>query len=127
MELIIKSASAALIASAAGLLIKKSNPELSLMLGLGAAAVILLSSMNFAAGLRELAETVRKMTGGSTLTAPVLKCLAIAVITRLSSELCRDSSQSAAACAVEFAGSICALSVSMPLILSVLTMIGEFI
>lgn len=127
MELIIKSASAALIAAALGLLIKKSNPELSLMLGICTAAVIMLSSAGFAAELRELAETVRKMTGDSGLTVPVLKCLAIAVITGLSSEMCRDSSQSAAACAVEFAGSICAMSISMPLILSVLTMIGELV
>lgn len=75
--------------------------------------------------LRELAELIKSMTSsGELFIAPVMKCAAIAIVTKLASELCRDSSQSAVASSVELAGSICALSVAMPLIISMLKTIG---
>ena len=75
--------------------------------------------------LYELAELIKSMTSsGELFIAPVMKCAAIAIVTKLASELCRDSSQSAVASSVELAGSICALSVAMPLIISMLKTIG---
>lgn len=128
MELIIKSAAAALTAAAVGLLIKKSNPEISLLLGACTTALIAAAAMGFAKGIKELSQTVQNIAGGSaTLAAPVLKCLAVAIITKLSADLCKDSSQTAAASALELAGSICAMSIAMPLIISVLKMIGGFL
>lgn len=123
-----KSAAAALTAAAVGLLIKKSNPEISMLLGACVTALIVTAAMGFAEGIKELSETVKNIAGGTeTLIAPVVKCLAVAIITKLSSDLCRDSSQAAVASAMELAGSICAMSIAMPLILSVLKMIGGFI
>ncbi len=123
-----KSAAAALTAAAVGLLIKKSNPEISMLLGACVTALIVTAAMGFAEGIKELSETVKNIAGGTeTLIAPVVKCLAVAIITKLSSDLCRDSSQTAVASAMELAGSICAMSIAMPLILSVLKMIGGFI
>ncbi len=128
MELIIKSAAAALTAAAVGLLIKKSNPEISMLLGACTAALIVGAATAFASGIKELTQTVQNIAGGSSaFAAPVMKCLAVAIITKLSADLCRDSSQAAAASALELAGSICAMSIAMPLIMSVLKMIGGFI
>lgn len=125
MELLFKAAAAALTAAAVGLLIKNRNPELSLLLGAGAAALILIASAGFLKGLRELADTVKTIAGSSeALIAPVLKCVAIAIVTRIAAELCRDASQAAAASAVELAGTVCAMSAAMPLLMSVLRMIG---
>lgn len=125
MELIIKAAAAALTAAVVGLLIKRSNPEISLLLSSCTVALIMIAAIGFAQGIRELANAVKTIAGSqSTLIAPVLKCVAIGIITKLSSELCRDSAQAAAATAVELAGTICALSVAMPLILSMLKMVG---
>ena len=72
------------------------------------------------------------LCGGELYGAPAGACgaykehdkLGIAIVTKLASELCRDSSQSAVASSVELAGSICALSVAMPLIISMLKTIG---
>lgn len=125
MELLFKAAAAALTAAAVGLLIKNRNPELSLLLGAGTAALILIASAGFLKGLRELADTVKTIAGSSeALIAPVLKCVAIAIVTRIAAELCRDASQAAAASAVELAGTVCAMSAAMPLLMSVLRMIG---
>lgn len=128
MELIIKAAAAALTAAVVGLLIKRANPEISLLLSACTVALILIAAMGFAGGLRELSEAVKTIAGSSqTLVGPVLKCVAVAIITKISTELCRDASQSAAAAAVELAGTVCAMSVAMPLIMSMLKMIGGMV
>lgn len=128
MELLIKAGAAALTAAAIGLLIKSRNPELSLLLSACTVALILIASLGFAQSLEELAEAVRTVAGSTqTLTTPVLKCVAIAIVTKICTELCRDSSQAAAAAAVELAGTVCALSVAMPLIMSMLRMIGGMV
>lgn len=107
------------------LLIRRVNPEMSLLISAATAIVILLSC---AALLRELTDSMKSMAQifGSQLveTRPILKCLAIAAISRLGADLCRDASQSALAAAVETAGSLCAAAVAMPAILTLMTTIG---
>ncbi len=128
MELLVKAAAAALTAAAIGLLIRRSNPELALLLSACTVVLILIASSGFLSGIRELAEAVKTIAGSDdTLTVPVLKCVAIAIITKISSELCREASQGAAAAAVELAGAVCALSVAMPLVMSMLKLIGGMI
>jgi len=107
------------------LLIRRVNPEMSLLISAATVIVILLSC---AALLRELMDSMKSMAQifGSQLveTRPILKCLAIAAISRLGADLCRDASQSALAAAVETAGSLCAAAVAMPAILALMTTIG---
>lgn len=126
MELIVKAAAAGLLSAVIGLLIKKQNPETALLLGALTAVGILIASLGILNGFRELRDLVRSMlgSGGELLMAPILKCLAIAIVTRFATEMCRDSSQNAVAAAVELAGTACAMSAVMPLLLSVLKMIG---
>ena len=125
MELVFKAAAAALAAALLGLLFRRHSPESGVLLGLGAVTVILLAALPFTGPLRELARTVSGMTGeGEIYLAPILKCVGIAIVTKFSAALCKDASQAAPAAAVEFAGTVCAVSVAMPLILSMLKMIG---
>lgn len=128
MELVLKASAAALTAAIVCLLIKRGNPEISLLLSICTVSLILIAALGFAEGIRELASAVKTVAGSSeTLAAPVLKCVAIAIVTRVTAELCRDSSQGASAAAVELAGTICAMSVALPLILSMLNMIGGMV
>ena len=125
MELLYKAAAAALVASVIGLLLRKRNPELALLLGAATAAGILLAATGMLSGLRELQGAVKALCGSNeVLLAPVFKCLAISVITRFSMELCRDSAQNAAAAAVELCGTVCAMSTVMPLLISILKLVG---
>ena len=128
MELVLKASAAALTAAIVCLLIKRGNPEISLLLSICTVSLILIAALGFAEGIRELASAVKTVAGSSeTLAAPVLKYVAIAIVTRVTAELCRDSSQGASAAAVELAGTICAMSVALPLILSMLNMIGGMV
>ena len=125
MEVVIKCAAAALISSLVCLLIKRTNPEMSMVLSAGAIVIIIAAALGFAPSLIELAQAVRNISSGAdVLITPVLKCVGIGAVTKISAELCRDSSQSSAAAAVDMAGTLCAIGVSMPLILSMLKMIG---
>lgn len=96
-----------------------------MVLSAGAIVVIITAAMSFASSLIELAAEVKKITDSAdVLITPVLKCVGIGAVTKISAELCRDSSHSSAAAAVDMAGTLCAIGVSMPLIMSMLKMIG---
>lgn len=124
----IRIAALSLTAALFGLLLKRKNAELTSLLSAAAITVSSIAALRYAEGVRELTRTVRQMLGGEeTLLLPVLKCLGCALVTRLGSELCRDASQSALAASVELAGALCALGISLPLILSLLKKIGALL
>lgn len=128
MELVIKSAAAALAAAFACLLIKKSNPELSFALTAFTAAAVMLAAVGFLDGFGELVKTVRRISGASDrYIIPVVKCAAIGITTKFCSELCKDAAQNSLAVSVEMAGTVCALAVSTPIILSMLNMLESLI
>lgn len=125
MDIMLKCAAAALMATVMCLLIKRTNPEMSMLLSTGAIIVILTAAMGFARSITELAALVKTMTEDSAvMIVPVLKCVGIGAVTKISAELCRDAAQSSAAAAVDMAGTLCAIGVSMPLIVSMLKLIG---
>lgn len=128
MELIVKAAALALTAALIGIVLRRTNPELSLLLSICTVVLIMGAALGFAKSFTELAQTVQRIFGVSeTLIKPVLKCVAVAIITKMTSDLCKDSSQAAAASAVELVGTVCALCIIMPLLMSMLTAIGGMI
>ena len=128
MALVGKAAALALTAALIGLLLRRTNPELSLLLSICTVVLIMGAALGFAKSFTELAQTVQRIFGVSeTLIKPVLKCVAVAIITKMTSDLCKDSSQAAAASSVELAGTVCALCIIMPLLMSMLTAIGGMI
>lgn len=125
MDIMLKCAAAALTATVICLLIKRTNPEISMLLSAAAIVSIMTAAMTFARSITDLAALVKTMTEDSdVMIVPVLKCVGIGALTKISAELCRDASQSSAAAAVDMAGTLCAIGVSMPLIVSMLKLIG---
>ena len=125
MDILLRCAAAALTAAVMGLLIKQKNPELAMLLSIVTVAMILLAAFSLFAGIWELRDTVNAIIGRhEELTAPLFKCFAVGLLTKISGELCTEASNRAAGTAVELAGTLCALSLMMPLLLGVLKMIG---
>lgn len=121
----IKCAASALLSTVICLLIKRTNPEISILLSAGAIVVITVAAMSFAQGIKELSAIVKTIAGSSQVfIAPVLKCVGIGAVTKITTELCRDASQSSTAAAVDMAGTLCAIGVAMPLVVSMLKLIG---
>ena len=72
----------------------------------------------------EALDRARTLSGlGNVYFLPVLKCVAIGIVTRAASDLCRDGGQLAMAGAVEFGGAAAALCVSLPLLQTLLDLL----
>ena len=128
MEIVIKAAAIAIISALCILLIKKSNQELGLSAALAAAAVICFTSVQLFESILELVRYAISQTGlSSALFLPIIKCVGIAVIVKITAGLCKDAGQSGIASAVELLGSAAALFTALPLISSLLETIGGLI
>lgn len=126
MEIILKIGGTALLCSVVCLLLHRHNPEIALLLGAAASLAALISAIRLLDGLRELRTMIRPMLGegSEVLITPVFKCLAVVLLARFCSELCRDASQKSMAAAVETAGGACCVSIVLPLLVSVLKILG---
>ena len=128
MELIFKSAAAAISGAVIIMLIKRHNPELSTILSICTVTVILISALTFVSELKELVRTAVRLSGTSDIyISAVLTCLAVSIVTKLGSDICRDASQAALASTVEFAGTVCAVSIVLPIVSSMLELVGEMV
>ena len=116
MELLIKAVAAGAAAGIAALLIRRSNPELSLVIALAASALVLVLTMQRMGAVVELAERAAELS--------TLKCVGIGVVARLGGELCRDAGQGSVAASLELLGAVCALYTAIPLFSAVLELIG---
>ena len=116
MDVLIKTAGACLAASLLALLIKKDTPAISLAIGCAAAclAIYLASSQ-----IKETVGFINDVSELSGIAAPtvsaLLKGLAAAIVTKLASDICKDSGMSAAASSVELVGALTIFAVSMPM------------
>lgn len=126
MELIIKAVVIGVTGGVLTLIIKRTNPELSVLLTLSVCTVIVGMAVKVLFEVIEVLKLVELDAGfSSAYTAPILKCVGIGITARLGSDICKDAGQEAVASGVEICGAVCALYVSLPLIKSMLRMIGE--
>lgn len=126
MEIILKAAIVGITGTILALVIKKTNPEISGALTLIICTVIAGMTLKALAAIKEVLELVELGTDfSSAYAAPILKCVGIGITARLGSDICKDSKQEAVASSIEVCGAICALYVSLPLIKTLLRMIGE--
>lgn len=128
MDVLIKICGVLLVSGCAALLIRKSNPEMSLTLSAAALTVVFGAALTLLRPVRDAWEKAQELYGVSDVyLQPVIKCCAAALIAKLTADLCREASQNAAASAAEFLGVLCALGAAMPLIGSMLSAIGELL
>ena len=74
--------------------------------------------------LRELTE----LTGvGDELVRPVVKVVALSLLTRITAEVCRSAGEGGVAAFVETGGTVLALGVSLPLVRAVIVLMGEML
>ncbi len=127
MTILLKAAVTGIAGAVIAQLLRRSAPELGLALSIAVSLLGAALALELMDGLRELLSLVRDDTGLSpAVTGPVLKCVGIGIVTRLSSDLCRDAGQSAAASAVELCGAACALVTTTPLLRALLETVVEF-
>lgn len=115
-------------AAAAAVLLRRLGGEFGLIVSLAASVVILLAVITSISPLIELIKELADEAGTQTEhIAVLLKALAVCIITRLASEVCRDSGEGAIASKVEFAGRTAVLLVAVPLFREILEIVKGLI
>ena len=116
MEQVWKGAALCLVGGIFAALLKKKTPELSIMLSVAVVIVVgteLLQTMRTVTAMIESLAQLQNLP--QDLFAPLLKTVAIALVSRLGSDLCRDAGESAMASLLDICGSFGAIVVSIPL------------
>lgn len=128
MEALMKVSAAAVTAALLAGVLKKNTPELALILVLAAGVWILLLAAD---GLGVVVALIRELAGvagiAEPLLEPVVKTVALSILTRLTAELCRSAGEGGIAAFVETAGTVLALVVSVPLVQAVAQLMEELL
>lgn len=128
MSGIVKIAAAAVAAALCAVVVRKQSPEISLALGLGACALVVLSCSGALTAVVELADKLAR-TGGLSVQVvePVMKTAGIAIVSRLAADFCKDAQEGGLASAVELAGTALALAAALPLMSAVLDALTQLL
>lgn len=121
MEIMAKAAAIALLGAACSLLIKTKNPEYSFALTALCAVCICCAAFGMISSLVDFISEVIKNSGlPAAVFVPVIKCVGIAVLTKLICGLCKDAGQSGTSAAVEYLGGAAAVFTALPLLQTLL-------
>ena len=104
------------------------KPEIALVLGLAAGTWVLLSVLGSLEAVASLMEELSQLAGlDRAVVEPVFKTVALSILTKLTSEVCRAAGEGGIAAAVETAGTVLALAVALPLARGVLELMKEML
>ena len=108
--------------------LKRNTPELAMLLALCAGLWMLALA---AEGLVAAVALMRELAGqaglSEALLEPVVKAVALSILTRLTAEICRSAGEGGVAAFVETAGSALSLMAALPLVRAVAQMMGELL
>jgi len=128
METMAKLAAVGVTAVVLSAVLKKNTPELALLLALAAGLWMLAQA---AAGLGAAVAQMRELAGqagvSEVLLEPVLKTVALSILTKLTAEICRSAGGGGVAAFVETAGAALALLAALPLVRAVAQLMGELL
>ena len=128
MEAMAKLAAVGVTAVVLSAVLKKNTPELALLLALAAGLWMLAQA---AVGLGAAAALMRELAGqagvSEVLLEPVVKAVALSILTKLTAELCKSAGEGGVAAFVETAGAALALLAALPLVRAVAQLMGELL
>lgn len=128
MESVLKIAVVAVAGAICVVTLKKLTPEIGVVLGILVGITILHLIMPYLKSIKDAMDRITEIANISpALLSPIVKIVGISIITRLASEVCRDTKESGIASFVELSGAVTALVVSVPLMETVLEMVMELL
>lgn len=128
MEAMAKLAAVGVTAVVLSAVLRKNTPELALLLALAAGLWMLALTASGLGAVVELMNELAEQAGLSeVLLEPVMKTVALSILTRLTAEICRSAGEGGVAAFVETAGAVLALLAALPLIRAVAQMMGELL
>lgn len=126
MEWIFRAIIICLAAALFAAAMDRAEPAFSLLLGVSAAAAVLLLSGNLLEPLLQFLDKLKTACGVSGVyTQPLIRCMAVSLMTRMGAALCKDAKQNGSAAALEFLGTAAAIWTCLPLLEAFLSMLQE--
>ena len=123
-----KIAAAAVTAALFGTVVRRGAPELALLLTVTAGVWILTAVLDGLGAAAAMAERLAQLAQmDAAVAGPVLKTVVVALVTRITAEICRGAGEGGLAAFVETAGTILALTAALPLMAAVLTMLEDLL
>ena len=128
MEAMVKLAAVGVTAVVLSAVLKKNTPELALLLALAAGLWILALAAAGLGAVKALMEELARQAGLSeVLLEPVVKTVALSILTKLTVEICRSAGEGGVAAFVETAGTALALLAALPLVRAEALLMGELL
>lgn len=128
MDAMVRLAAVGITAVVLSGVLKKNTPELAMLLTVAAGVWILAVVADGLGAVVELMEELAGQAGASdVLLEPVVKTVALSILTKLTTEICRSAGENGVAAFVETAGTILALLVTLPLVRAVVELMGELL
>lgn len=128
MENLLKVGAAAVAGCAIGLVVRRSNPESSLLISIAISIFAAYISFEVMSSVLSFLRSLADEAGIPIATlAVVLRTAGISILTKLVSDICRDAGQQGAAAGVEFVGAVTAIYVALPLFRTALDMINALL
>ena len=128
MEAMAKLTAVGVTAVVLSAVLRKNTPELALLLVLAAGVWMLVLVADGLGAVVALMEELADQAGLSeTLLEPVVKTVALSILTRLTAEICRSAGEGGVAAFVETAGTVLALLAALSLVRAVAQLMGELL
>ncbi len=125
---IFKIAGLGIAAAVFAVFIKGWKPELAMQVSLVATVIILAAVLPYLKVIVDMLKDISQQSGIETrYIGVVLKVIGIAFVAQFASELCRDAGESAIASKIEVGGKIIIMTLSMPIIYSLLEVVNEIL
>ena len=119
MDTLLQVAGLGLIAVLLGLVLKKGNGVLALLLTLAACAAMTVSIVRLAEPVVSFLSELRQLAG----LEPLLRTVGIGLLTQLTASVCADAGESTVARLIELCGSVLGIYTALPLLEAVLSLL----
>ncbi|MCL2082030.1 MAG: stage III sporulation AC/AD family protein [Oscillospiraceae bacterium] len=128
MDVLFKAAGLAIAGLALTVLLKKETPELGMLLALFVSCAVLMLCFDL---LRDVLGFMLDMIDLAGLpddtVTPVIKTSCVAIVTKITADICRDAKETGIATGIETAGAVVGLYVVLPLFQSLLDMMKSLL
>lgn len=128
IEVMIKVAAVGVSAALCASVVRRGAAEFAVLLTLCAGCWMVLAVLDGIGAVAAMMDELSQLAGlDSAIVEPVAKTVALSLLTRLTGEVCRCAGEGGVAAFVETAGTALALVAALPLVRSVMALMGELL
>lgn len=125
MSQVLQLSAVAVIGALCAMNLRRQVPELAVVLAMVTGVLLLTAAFGAMEQVKDFFAQLTQLAGlAPEVLMPMVKTVGIAILTRLTAELCRDAGEGGIAAFAEVAGGVAALCVALPLAQAVLAMIS---